>query len=78
LFEVPQGAAEPEGHAQLSDLDDDGTHVEAVAVHWKKTTHHVEHKETDDQALHECIGDNAKAGGSLLLDVDLQMLQLHK
>lgn len=48
LFEVPEGAAEPERHAQLCDLDDDGTHVETVVVHWQEATHHVEHQETDD------------------------------
>lgn len=48
LFEVPEGAAEPERHAQLCDLDDDGTHVEAVVVDRQEPTHHVEHQEADD------------------------------
>lgn len=51
LFIVPQRAAEPNRHDQLSDSDDDGRHVHAVVVHWFEVTDHVEDQQSNDQGL---------------------------
>ena len=60
----------PEWHDELSDSDHYGTDVEAIAVHTLEPTNHVQDKEADDEALHDCVADNAQYRGCLLLQVD--------
>ena len=74
LFVVPEWTAEPEWHDELSDSDHYGTDVEAVTVHTLEPTNHVQDKDADDEALHDCVADNAQYRGCLLLQLDEQIM----
>lgn len=72
LFEIPEGAAEPQRHNELCHTYHHGTHIETVGVDRDVVAHKVEDEDGYDEALHDRIGDHAQHRDQLLVEVDAE------